>query len=294
MISILIPIHNFDVRNLINELHKQIEKENISYEILLIDDASAEEFHRINKTLNNLKNVNYTQLDKNIGRSKIRNLLAEKANYSYLLFADCDTQISHNNFVKNYLQKCIDETVVFGGITYSEKPPEKKEEYLRWFYGIKREMITPEERVKKGNRLFMSGNFLISKSIFQKIKFNETITRYGHEDTLFAYELKQRKIEVIHINNPLVHIGLETNTKFIEKTKIAIENLKYINRNYNYKGLLNDIRLWNSYHRFLFFKIFFAAFYFLFGKAIVMNLKSLKPNLFLFDLYKLCYLFSLK
>ena len=37
--------------------------------------------------------------------------------------------------------------------------------------------------------------------------------------------IKQRKIPILHLNNPLEHLGLEPQTIFLKKQKEAIKNL---------------------------------------------------------------------
>ena len=96
MISILIPSYNFDVTNLIETIHKQIELTTNKFEIICAEDGSTQTFS--NEKIKNLKNVTYIHLKKNIGRSKIRNLLANTAKFKWLLFIDCDSEIN-NNFV---------------------------------------------------------------------------------------------------------------------------------------------------------------------------------------------------
>ncbi|MBK9490088.1 MAG: hypothetical protein IPO07_15930 [Haliscomenobacter sp.] len=39
MLSILIPIYNYDVRHLVGELQRQAEELSLTYEICLLDDA---------------------------------------------------------------------------------------------------------------------------------------------------------------------------------------------------------------------------------------------------------------
>ncbi len=287
MISILIPIYNFDVRNYVQELYLQAFSLNIAYEILLVDDASDKKYQLQNKNLISFSGVQYIQLQTNIGRSKIRNYLAKKAKYNYLLFTDCDSEVPDKFFVKKYIEQCKNETVVCGGTIYKYKKPENQEQFLRWYYGTNRESTSYIERNKYPNRSFMTGNFLISKSILNKIRFDEKITRYGHEDTLFGYELKKLGIKINHINNPLIHIGIETSEIFIEKTKISVENLKYITEKYNYPDLYKDIKLLKVYKKISFLRPLVKIVFIISKKLIERNLKSKKPKLFLFDFYKL-------
>ena len=84
MISICIPIHNYNAVKLINSIYRQAEKIKIPFEIIAIDDGSEDEFIKLNSSISNLKNVQFISLKKNIGRSKIRNLFLDKTNFESL------------------------------------------------------------------------------------------------------------------------------------------------------------------------------------------------------------------
>ena len=294
MLSILIPIYNFDVRNFVKELHSQAENESIIFEIILADDASDTNYRELNKELQSLSNTEYIQLNSNIGRSAIRNFLFEKSNCEYLLFADCDSKISNKDFIKKYIEHCKGKVVICGGRTYEEKKPFCSKEFLRWYYGKKRESKTADERNKFPNRSFMTNNYVISKSIHNAVKFDEKISQYGHEDTLFGIELKRKGINIKHINNSLIHIGLEKNTDFISKTKKGIDNLSYLINNYNYTELYEDIKLLRTYKKSLSLSFFIILFFNIIKKIIELNLKSRYPLIKLFDFYKLGYLHTIR
>mgnify|MGYP000363990435 FL=1 len=208
MISICIPIHNYDVTSLVNSLHSQCIEANIDFEIILIDDFSEKNFREINSKLSLISN--YIQLDNNVGRSRIRNLFLQYAKYEYLLFLDCDS-IINNNFIDNYLDSIIENNseVFIGGRIYPSIKPDKNY-LLRWKYCTLRE----QTNYPSSNKAFMSNNFLIKKELFEKIKFDERIKIYGHEDTLFGYELKKAGIKIKYINNPVpvsyTHLTLPT------------------------------------------------------------------------------------
>ena len=99
MLSILIPIYNFKVVDVVLELKKQAKKLNIPFEILCFDDYSTT--HKdSNKSLSKEAGIHYTELEHNIGRTKISNLLAQQAKYNNLLFLDCDISIDKDDFLK--------------------------------------------------------------------------------------------------------------------------------------------------------------------------------------------------
>ena len=52
MLSILIPVYNYDCSELVAALDKQAVRLNINYEILVADDASEESFRQRNRVIN--------------------------------------------------------------------------------------------------------------------------------------------------------------------------------------------------------------------------------------------------
>lgn len=293
MLSILIPIYNYNVYPLVSELQKQCSECKIDFEILCQDDASNE-FLEENQNVNNLENCRFEQLVENIGRSAIRNLLASKAKFAHLLFLDADTIPIHNNFIKSYVSQINeDEKVVYGGIEYQKEKPEDNQ-LLRWLYGHARESLSVEKRNTNPNGTALTSNILIKKDVFLSNKFDEAITKYGYEDLVFLSDLKRKGILVKHIDNPTYHLGLETSQQFLNKTKTALENLKILLENKSLDSseskilkvsiLLKRLELVN-----------FIAFLFLKNKQrIEQNLISQKPSLLLFDWYKLGYFCTIK
>lgn len=292
MISILIPIYNYTVVDLVKSIHYQLHNTSEEYEIILIDDCSQEEYKTQNKKCALLNNTTYTELDCNIGRAKIRNELAQKAQYPYLLFIDCDAKIDNQSYIQNYLNECKNhEQIVCGGVKYEDNKPEK-DKLLRWKYGRKREMKTANQRNLQPNKSFTPFNFLISKDLFLNILFDERVIEYGHEDTLFGFQLKQQNITIKHIDNPLIHCGIETNAIFLEKTKQSIQSLVKINKQNN-SDFANDVKLIKAYSFFKNIKLLWLInVLFSLSRKITYNTLLKHPYLLLFDWYKLGYFTS--
>jgi glycosyltransferase involved in cell wall biosynthesis len=281
-ISVLIPVYNRSVVELVHGLHRQLKLIGAPFEILVIDDKSDDKFIKQNAASADFQNVHYLCLDKNVGRSRIRNLLGEKAQYDQLLFLDCDSGIVDDHFISRYLAS--DGKVIYGGTSYDDVKP-AKDYSLHWSYGKKYEAQDVRHREANPYISFRSNNFLIGKTIFEQVKFDESILEYGHEDTLFAMSLKEKNISIEHIDNPAYHLGLEDNETFINKTETALLSLikiKKINPAFTTKLWTWKVRLGPL--SFLFIK---------FGPGIKKWLIKY-PNTTLFQLYKLCYLLTIE
>ena len=83
-----------------------------------------------------------------------------------------------------------------------------------------------DERSRHPYDCFTTFSFLIDRKLFLDIRFDDACTDYGHEDTLFGAELEQRGVPVLHIDNPLIHTGLEPNDVFLDKSRTALVSLK--------------------------------------------------------------------
>lgn len=299
MLSICIPVYQFLIEDLVTSLKEQAQKISDEIEILVVDDCSDSSFQEQNRLVCEKFNIIYEELPINFGRSKIRNYFLRKATHDFLLFIDCDMKTVNNQFLANYIQTIEKENkqlVVCGGLAYEEKKP--SDQYLlRWKYGHFREVRSVSERLKNPNHSFMSSNFLISKSLLTALKFDESLTQYGHEDTLLGIELSNQGIEIQHIDNTLYHLGIETNEIFLEKTVKGIENLHQLSIRFSDNSsfiqnieLLKYYQLIQKYNLTFLVKIGFS----LIEKTLYRNLTKGSNNLRFFDMYKLGKIINVK
>lgn len=288
MLSILIPIYNYNAYPLVLELHKQCLECKIEFEIIVLDDGS-QKFHSENNKINEFQFCTYEILKVNIGRSAIRNLLSRKAAYENLLFLDSDTFPADKNFISNYLlQITIEEKIVSGGILYSKLKP-KENHLLRWKYGKSREALSTKVRKESPYLRLLTLNFMIKKSVFEKVRFNETIPNLRHEDTLFSYNLKQQNILVEHFENPVFHLGLDDFEIAVSKENESLIALKFLIDNQLIPT--NYIRLSKLFCVFKKMQLVFLlkVFYKITKPFLLKNLSSKNPSLYIFDLYRLGY-----
>ena len=284
MLSVLIPIYNINCIALVEDLLLQLAESLENYEIICIDDHSIESFLFKNNSLKTLENVSYYELTENIGRARIRNLLAEKAKYDNLLFIDADSEIICNDYIKKYIKSLKEEKFIYGGTRYQKNCPKDKRKILHWKYASKYEALSVRARSIKPFLAFMSNNFLIKKDIFMSVLFDTEHTGYGYEDTLFAEELKIRSFNISHIDNPVEHSGLSATEVFLTKTKEAMKNLALLYSS----GKLQDTSLIRFYIKLKTLKLESIAALIVrhMLPLIIRNLKSEKPLLYLFQLFK--------
>ena len=289
MLSILIPIYNYNSYTLVLELHKQCLECEIEFEIVCQDDVSSIYLHE-NNEINALQNCSISINKNNLGRGRNINSIAEKASFNWLLILDCDLFPTNKYFIKNYIEAINSSKykIIFGGISYESRTVENQK-LLRWVYGSKRESLPVKLRQKNPFSSALTSNILIEKELFIKNPFDNSIIKYGYEDLCLLSVLESKKNQILHINNSAYHLNLETSNQFLEKTKISLENLTFIiDANILNPKNLKIIKIYNLVKKNGLRK--FVVFIFnKFEDRIIRNLLSEKPSLLLFDLYKLGY-----
>lgn len=284
-LSVCIPVYNVEVDHLVSSLHDEIKKKRIQAEIILIDDASDEIFRQKNKIL--LKQVrHFIFLEKNIGRARIRNLFLQYATGDFLLFLDCDVTLPAENFLQNYvdIQKEYSDYEVFYG---SFRVNAVSGNTLRNLYSKQREIFYADK--SNDFAVFKTVNFMIRKSLFERIHFNENLKQYGYEDYLFGQMLKENQTKFLAFQNPVIHADSSSAENFLKKTKTAVATLYSLRKDPNYAEYVKDIRLcrWAEKMENFWGRPLFLGFYKIFGKLMEKNLLSENPRLIFLDFFKL-------
>jgi glycosyltransferase involved in cell wall biosynthesis len=289
-ISLLIPVCDYDIVAIVHSMRSCIGKIPEFIEILIGDDGSSPEYKCRYKALEG-EGVRLISSETNIGRAAIRNKLALDARGDYLLFIDADVMIpgTAETYILNWIKSIGTSRVISGGILYHESPPGDPDKMLRWKNGRNREQKKAAERNKHPYSSFTTFNVLIDRTIFEKLRFNKEIRQYGHEDTLFSYQLKKAGIKVDHIDNGLIHEGLESNRDFINKTKLSIENLsKLYDCVTDKKTFASTVKLVRDFRRLRIIRLtlVIAGFFIRFRERMELRIDSANPPQWLFDFYK--------
>lgn len=286
MLSILIPIYNFDVRAFVTQLSDQAQKLSVAAEIICLDDLSEPAFKKLNADLSTIPLVKYIESETNLGRSAVRNKLAELSSYEHLLFLDCDGECVTDDYLQQFISQIQNYDVIYGGRVYQEVKPIDDNLHFHWYCGTAREEILVEVRNANPYKTFMTNNFLIRKEVYDQVKMDESIVGYGHEDTFFAIELKAKGFKIKHIDNPVKHIGIETTDVFLEKSENGVKNLAFLMRERKVDDSIKLVRYYHLATKFALMPLVRAFIKFRLS-AIKQNFHSPTPNLLWFDLWKL-------
>lgn len=231
LLSVCIPVYNFTVVDTVGRFLAEADRQSLNVEIVIFDDCSDPFYAQKNATLAEYSRVRYLPLVENMGRSRIRNRLADYANGEWLLFLDCDMEPIYTNFLSRYFSAMSDQVdVVCGGVSFGSKPHDKQMQ-LRWKHEMRwvrqREVLQlhdPALRVEVGN-------FMIRRELYGRCGFDENLTGYGQEDRVFVYRLSQMRARVQFIDNPTNHLGQERNEVFLRKVE---------------ESTVNMVRVWNA------------------------------------------------
>ncbi len=220
MLSILIPCYNYSCYQLVETLCNQCTEAGIDFEILVSEDG-GHTFIAENSKINALPHSTYIVNKLNLGRAGNINRLLDRAEFKAKLIVDCDLMPKEDSFIANFSEIVNNNKplVCFGGIAYKKS---NQTDNLRYNYGIQREAVLADERLKTPHKSLLTSNLLIVNC---HLHFDQNITTYGYEDLVFAEALKEHNIPVSHIDNPMIHLNLEDNPTFLRKTETALQTL---------------------------------------------------------------------
>jgi hypothetical protein len=289
MLSILIPIYNYNAYPLVMELHKQSLECAIDFEILCQDDASKSVLNSENEKINSLSNCNFTELKVNIAHRQNRNMLANKAKFENLLFIDGDSIIIRNNYISNYVSWLNNFDIIYGGRLHPENCPSNNQK-LRWKYGKFIEDKSVEKRKLAPFQSLLFNNTVIKKDCFNKVKFDSHLTKYGHDDTQLSYQLSQFNPKLKHLDNPVEHGDIDSNKEYLIKSKSSLENLLELYNegkiNKDFSRLISLLLLLNK----LKLTYLISVFYKISEGILKRNLEGNNPNLILYTIFRIGYL----
>lgn len=225
VLSILIPVYNYNAAPLLHRLHEQCLHiaENPEIEIIVVDDGSTEKFANLSEA-EKLTLVSYRELDENRGRSFVRNYLLNLSRGRYVLFLDADMMPDHDNFVQIYFDLALSGVdIICGGISYQqyEHPDPAASFYL--YKSHKTEALPAVSRNKSPWRYFFTSNLLVRRDIIENIKFDERFQGYGYEDIDWGIRIA-KLYGIQHIDNTCTHFGVMHKDQVFRKMRESIEN----------------------------------------------------------------------
>lgn len=224
-LSILIPVFNWDVKELLRKLSHQAEviQDRWPIEILVKDDGS-DEFYDIGSMVNELPLVRYESFSVNKGRVAVRNDLIQMANGSHILFLDADMLPDNDDFLHSYIGMAeAGNDIICGGISY-QQVTEVDDEYSFYLYKSKKTEALPAfVRNQTPWRYLFTSNIMLRREIVKEVMFDHRFSGYGFEDVEWAIRLAA-SYSIIHIDNSCTHMGLMKKKQVLSRMYDSIEN----------------------------------------------------------------------
>ena len=287
MLSVLIPTYNHECVLLADEISAQIDAAGLDAEVVVLDDGSTDmKSLADNSVIEQIDHCRYVVLPTNIGIARSRNRLMDEAKGDKLLFLDSDIWPKSDDFIVRYLEASDKADVVVGGIDY-RRGNEAVANPLRLMYGLRREVRTLKQRLKKPYDAFNSSSFLIDRSVVSKVRFDETFDRYGHEDTFYGTAIRNAGISIHHIDNCVFHDNTDTADQYLSTVRIAIQSLSM-----HADQLRGSSRLLWAYEKLKALHLCkpISGFFRLFRAHMDRNLTGKHPSMFVLLTYKLSYM----
>jgi len=236
-LSVVIPTHNRPgtLRNTLAALEGQTLGAD-AYEILVVDDGSAEANRREVQALRNTYDFELIEKDQG-GLASARNLGADRARGKILLFLDDDV-IPVPESLEQHLASHDAETGTVAVVGALPFPPHVRLDAFLWY--IERsghyDLYKHPDKYPEGKPPMppMNGNSSISRELFFEIgKYDEKYRQYGSEDLELGYRLARAGVRFVY--NPRA-VGYHDHTKdfpqFCTDMEVAGESLIRVYRQY--------------------------------------------------------------
>lgn len=213
ILSVLIPFLRDDPADLLGQLGREAAALSGAVEVVLLDDGTGDAVltARLKAALGALAlPARLIILSANEGRARGRNRLTVAARGRAWLFLDSDMKPDTPRFLQTWIALMAerDPAVAFGGFSLDQAPTDARFAVHRALSGAS-ECLPAPERAKQPEKYVYTSNLLVRRDVFAAEAFDPGFSGWGWEDVEWAMRVS-RRFEVVHIDNPATHMGLDT------------------------------------------------------------------------------------
>ena len=212
-LSVLIPFLRDDPTDLLRQLDQEAADLGGAVEVVLMDDGTGDAAltARLKQILGALAlPARLITLSANEGRARGRNRLTIAGRGRAYLFLDSDMKPDTPRFLQTWITLMVerDPAVAFGGFSLDQAPADTRFAVHRALSGAS-ECLPASERAKQPEKYVYTSNLLVRRDVFAAEAFDPGFSGWGWEDVEWAMRVS-RRFEVVHLDNPATHMGLDT------------------------------------------------------------------------------------
>lgn len=222
-LSVLTPFYRYNASALL----KRMANAPAGVEFILLDDGSGDaallaEIVEAAYALNAPARI--IVHEHNEGRATGRNRLISEARGRYVLFLDADMIPDRPTFLLHWLSvtRCQQPDVAFGGLSLRHAERTRDTALHHNLFGAS-DCRSAEERSLSPAQFTSSSNLLVRRAFLDQYPFDDGFTGWGFEDTDWALNAG-RDTQILHIDNPATHAGLDTVATLLRKSDEAAPN----------------------------------------------------------------------
>ena len=227
-LSVLIPFYDSSPCSLVSDLAGVAAGRERELEILCADDGSPD--RRLAPAVEAFASrldvpVRLLRSSVNLGRSRIRNQLAEAARGTFVLFLDGDMRVRNPEFLARYLTLLAAEPVdvAFGGFEMPELAGDTSAYDLHIYDSERSHCLPAAARQESAAKYTYTSNLLVRRDLMLACPFSEKFTGWGWEDVDWSLRAGERG-SIAHIDNPAVHAGFSTPEVLLAKFRESVAN----------------------------------------------------------------------